>query len=365
MVAMIFRMLLTMGVMFFSASCIIVSSSEDQTQMWNTIDGARPLIIAHRGASGYLPEHTIEAYELAIEQGADIIEPDLVVTHDGVLVVRHDRYLSTTTNVADIAVFTDRKRLNPDPNGEQREDWWVEDFTLAELKTLRARQPREGRSKEYDDQFLIPTFAEVLAAATRGSKAHNRPVGVYPETKSPGYFGTIGLDFEVPLLAALENFEAGSVFIQSFEPDILKRLKSKTNVTLVQLVYERDQSGYPNIGFEDAFSYSDGIGFQKSILLTRGGYVSDYISHSQQPGQFIHAWTLRDDDPYEGAANDQANFADDRVSKCLNASAFNSVGERELCLFFALGVDGVFTDFPDTAVKVREMLEVEHQKMLK
>ncbi|MDZ7629217.1 MAG: glycerophosphodiester phosphodiesterase family protein [Parvularculaceae bacterium] len=235
---------------------------------WPTLDGKPPLIIAHRGSSGYLPEHTLEAYGLAIEQGADVIEPDLVFTKDGVLVARHDRYLSTTTNVADKPEFASRKRPNADPSGEPREDWWVEDFTLAELKTLRARQPFPGRTKEHDDKFLIPTFDEVLAFVTTKAKEASRPVGVYPETKHPAYFASIGRDFEAPFLKALAGFDAGPVFIQSFEPEILKRLKGKTTAKLVQLVFEETPGAGPNIPLEEIATYADGVGPAKALVST-------------------------------------------------------------------------------------------------
>ncbi|MCB2097690.1 MAG: glycerophosphodiester phosphodiesterase, partial [Parvularculaceae bacterium] len=206
---------------------------EKPKTVWSTLDGNPPLVIAHRGASGYRPEHTLEAYALAIDMGADVVEPDLVFSKDGILVARHDRYLSTTTDVTDHPEFADRKRANDDPNDEPREDWWVEDFTLADLKTLRARQPFPGRSKEFDGLYEIPTFEEMLTLVAQKAKETGRPVGVYPETKHPGFYASKGYDFEAPLLKSLDKFNAGPVFIQSFEPEILKRLKGKTGAKLV------------------------------------------------------------------------------------------------------------------------------------
>lgn len=304
------------------------ASPKEVAVRWGTLDGKAPLIIAHRGASGYLPEHTLEAYALAVDQGADVVEPDLVFTKDGVLVARHDRYLSTTTNVADKPEFATRRRPNndaADTEHRDRIDWWVEDFTLAELKTLRARQPFPGRSKEYDDRFEIPTFAEMLALIAAKAKAAGRPVGVYPETKHPAFFASIGHDFEAPLLAALEGFDAGPVFIQSFEPEILKRLKGKSKAKLVQLVFEETPGAGPNIPLTAIAAYADGVGAAKAIALSG----SPFITTAHDAGLFVHAWTFRADAaPPEGFG-------------------------AELTRAFELGVDGVFTDFPDSGGALR------------
>ena len=154
---------------FFVSSIVVVAISAcspgeqaDDTVVWDTISGNQPLIIAHRGASAHLPGHTLEAYELGIDQGADYIEPDLVLTKDDVLVCRHDRFLSVTTNVSDLPEFADRKTEK-----EGRDDWWADDFTLAEIKTLRSREDYAHRSKAHDDKYEIPTFQEVIALAKR------------------------------------------------------------------------------------------------------------------------------------------------------------------------------------------------------
>lgn len=300
--------------------------------MWATLDGKPPLVIAHRGASGYLPEHTLEAYALAVEQGADVVEPDLVFTKDGILVARHDRYLSTTTDVADRQEFAARKRANDDPNDAPRVDWWIEDFTLAEIKTLRARQPFPGRSKEFDGLYEIPSFDEMLALVEAKSKEAGRPVGVYPETKHPAFFASIGHDFEAPLLKALDGFDAGPVFIQSFEPEILRRLKGKTTAKLVLLV-DQAGSGAPTLALEEAATFADAIGPAKSLLLTQGGLFTDYIKRAHMLGLPVHPWTFRDDRPNQGMA-----------------------AKEEFTGFLTAGVDGVFADFPDTAVEVRDAL---------
>ncbi len=296
-----------------------------------TITGGPAIVIAHRGASGPLPEHTIAAYELAIEQKADFIEPDLVLTKDGVLIARHDRYLSTTTDIADHPEFADR-RTTKLQYGEPREDWWAEDFTLAEIKTLRARQPLPSRGTGDDGRFEIPTFEEVIAVAKAGG------VGVYPETKQPGALAALGFDMEAALLAALETAgwtgAAAPVYVQSFEPEILISLNEKIDVPLVQLVYaiEADGGYRSNLPLADIPAYADGVGAEKSLLVDDHGELTDFIARAHALGLFVHAWTFRDDvTPPDGAPID-----------------------AELRRVYAAGVDGVFADFPATAVEVRD-----------
>ncbi|WP_375204566.1 glycerophosphodiester phosphodiesterase family protein [Hyphococcus sp.] len=331
-----------------------------------TLDGKPPLVIAHRGASGYLPEHTLKAYGLAIEQGADVIEPDLVFTKDGVLVARHDRYLSTTTDVAGRPEFADRKKPNADPNDAPRDDWWVEDFTLAELKTLRAVQPFPGRSKDYDGLYEIPTFKEVLAFVSVRADEAGRSVGVYPETKHPAYFQSIGMDFEQPLLTALDGFEAGPVFIQSFEPDILKRLNGKTDAKLVQLIYEEMPGTGPNIPLAEIAKYADGIGAEKFLVNGMSGMEGFGLPHkAEQLGLFVHLWTFRNDVPNErfitlgregkiGTSKDCEEWIAEPLECIEGGRLFTEnelhAPETELGFYLATGAGGIFTDFPDTAV---------------
>ena len=359
------------------AACAPTQQTPQEALMWNTLSGEAPLIIAHRGASGYLPEHTLEAYALAIDQGADVIEPDLVFTKDGILVARHDRYLSTTTDVSDHPEFANRKHLDAFDHGDgarARIDWWVEDFTLAELKTLRARQPFPGRSKEFDDQYEIPTFDEILNLVTSDAKDSNRPVGIYPETKSPGYFESISHDFENPLLAALQRFEAGPVFIQSFEPDILKRLKGKTDAKLVQLISEETPGAGPNIPLKEIAEYADGVGPSKNLVLAKGGNITGFLGEAHKHALTVHPWTFRNDQrntnmvlrvkttirlgdsaiPFDEAEPEK------QEEPVLMGDLEPSPQEQakdELHIFFTHGVDGVFTDFPDTAVGVRETMQ--------
>lgn len=287
-----------------------------------TLSGAPPIIIAHRGASGELPEHTIEAYTLAIEQGADFIEPDLVMTSDGVLIARHDRYLSTTTNIEDLPQFADRKRTQATLNGT-RIDWWAEDFTLEEIKTLRARQPFRNRSDEYDDLYEIPSFQEIVDLAVEAG------VGLSPETKSPGYHAGVGLDMIAPLLAALDGVEV-PIFIQSFEPDILRELDEMTEHKLVQL--KSGEGRAIRAGFEppmeEVAEYADGIGPAKFLLWEKPGQPTDFVARAHALDLEVHVWTFRDDALPE-------HFA---------------TAEAELEAFVNIGIDGLFTDFPATAV---------------
>lgn len=371
------RLSATIGAAIALAAC---DAGLEKPFMWTTLDGKPPLVIAHRGASGYRPEHTLEAYALAVEMGADVIEPDLVFTKDGVLVARHDRYLSTTTNIADHPELAGRKRPNDDPDDTPREDWWVEDFTLAELKTLRARQPFPGRSKEFDGLYEIPTFEEMLALVARKAKEAGRPVGVYAETKHPAFYLAKGFDFEAPLLTALDQFNAGPVFIQSFEPEILKRLKGKPNAKLVQLVYEKEPGAGPNIALEEIANYADGVGAAKSLEFTKS---IDFRYKAAALGLFVHYWTFRiDTQNHELIASlshldkMKTNTSQNLLCNRLLVSAQETdlcVGNKfrpyrqelandpsfELKYYLGAGADGVFTDFPDTAVAVRAGMNAE------
>src|SRR5215218_895570 len=187
-----------------------------------------PIVIAHRGASGYRPEHTLASYELAIGLGADFIEPDLVSTKDGVLIARHENEISETTDVAARPEFAARKTVKR-IDGREVADWFSEDFTLAEIKTLRARERLPFRDLSFDGRFEVPTFAEVLALARRKSAETGRTIGVYPETKHPSYFRSLGIPLEEPLLAELRD--AGlPVYIQSFEVRNLQELRKVTDL---------------------------------------------------------------------------------------------------------------------------------------
>lgn len=296
---------------------------------WKTLSGEPPIVIAHRGASGVLPEHTIAAYQRAIDIGADYIEPDLVITKDGHLVARHDRYLSGSTDVSDRSEFADRKR--PDPN-HAGEDWFVEDFTLAEIKTLRARQPRPGRSQAYDGKYEIPTFEEVVQLAKIASKSSGRPIGLYPETKHPSVFAAVGLRHDESMLDTLSAFgyktASAPVFIQSFELENLERLNALTDIRLVFLTDK-----YPD--FSAIAKFVDGVGPYKELVIDSEASATGFVDAAHAAGLAVHPWTFRDDQSNE---------------------AFPDI-DAELKAYYALGVDGVFSDFPDTALRARDSLQ--------
>src|SRR6185436_17564939 len=229
----------------------------------------RPLIIGHRGASGHRPEHTLAGYRLAAEMGADYIEPDLVSTKDGVLIARHENEIGGTTDAA--ARFPDRKATKT-IDGQAVTGWFTEDFTLAEIKTLRAKERLAFRSHEYDGRFQVPTFDEVIELAQQLGRELGRPVGVYPETKHPTYFRAIGLPLEESLVASLAahgwNRRDAPVFIQSFETGNLHELRQKTPVRLVQL--GASAAMFDDAGLKAIASYADGIGVEKSLVVAIG-----------------------------------------------------------------------------------------------
>jgi glycerophosphoryl diester phosphodiesterase len=327
-----------------------------------------PLVIAHRGASGYRPEHTLAAYRLAIQMGADYIEPDLVSTKDGVLVARHENEISTTTDVAEHPEFADR-RTTKTIDGVEVTGWFTEDFTLAELKTLRAveRLPdvRPGNTR-YDGRYEVPTFDEVLELVREQSAKRGYPVGVYPETKHPSYFRSVGLRLEYRLLRDLRQAHLdrpwSEVFIQSFETWNLRRLDHLTDLPLVQLVdaagapYDFVASGDPRTyadlvtpkGLRWVARYADGLGTNKDLLVPRDadGFLlepTSVVDDAHRAGLVVHAWTFRDENQFLPA--DFRNGADPNAK----GDAF-----AEYEAFFDLGVDGVFSDFTDTAVAARE-----------
>ncbi|MGF1464381.1 MAG: glycerophosphodiester phosphodiesterase family protein [Maricaulaceae bacterium] len=318
------------------------ANAESRLAQYPTLGGKPPIVIAHRGASGLRPEHTLEAYALAITQGADAIEPDLVMTQDGVLIARHDRYLSTTTDVAERPEFADRRVTKTDPiTGQSRTDWWAEDFTLAEIKTLRAVQPFEGRSTAYDGQFSIPTFIEVLDLIAATKAQTGRTIIVYPELKAPTALAAQGVDPVPVFIETVRSRELdqadSAIFVQCFEPGALERLNAAIDSPLVQLVVPRawlDPSApiEPNIPLDQIATYAEGVGAAKDLIVTPSGQPTRFAGQAHGEGLVVHAWTLRDDRPPE----DQVDIT------------------TEIQRLFRLGVDGVFADFPATAVDARE-----------
>jgi glycerophosphoryl diester phosphodiesterase len=325
-----------------------------------------PLVIGHRGASGYRPEHTLASYELAIELGADYIEPDLVSTKDHVLVARHENDISGTTDVASHPEFADRKTTKT-VDGNQITGWFTEDFTLAELKTLRAKERLPDvrpANTAFDGLYQIPTFQQVIDLAKR----HH--VGIYPETKHPTYFRGIGLPLEEPLVATLRaNGYRGpnaKVFIQSFEVGNLKRLDRMTDVPLVQLIdevgkpYDFVVSGDPRTyadlikpaGLAEIAGYADGIGPSKNLIVPRDAqnrltHPTTLVRDAHEAGLVVHPWTFRREN----------NFLpeDFREGNPASPVYLQATGDfpAELRLFYKLGVDGVFSDNSDVAVAVR------------
>ncbi len=319
----------------------------------------QPLVIAHRGASGERPEHTLASYQIAIEQGADFIEPDLVMTKDRVLVARHENEISGTTDVADHPEFASRKTTKV-IDGESFSGWFTEDFTLAELKTLRARErlpDLRPQNRAYDGQFQVPTFSEILAlAATTKGRA-----GVYPEIKHGTYFDGLGLNMEAPLLAALKKAgytkATDPVFIQSFEVGNLQRLRNLTKLRLVQLI---DGSGHPAdrpdltssamvtpSGLADVARYADAVGVTKTLIVPRDGNgrslpPTSLVADAHKAGLKVHVWTFRAENA----------FLPTELRVGSGAAGHGDLA-AELRQFYALGIDGAFSDFPGVAVSVR------------
>ncbi len=320
---------------------------------------ARPIVIAHRGASGERPEHTLASYELAIEQGADFIEPDLVMTKDGQLVARHENDITDTTDVASRPEFRDRKTSKV-IDGTKHSGWFTEDFTLAELKTLRAKERlpllRRGNTK-FDGQFEVPTLREVIALAKSASAKTGRAIGIYPETKHPTYFASIGLPLEAALVAELKaagwDRADAPVFIQSFEVDNLKALKQLTRVPLIQLM---DAEGGPADGAQPSYAamstpeglkavaaYAAGIGPNKAMVVKADGAVTPLVADAHAAGLKVHPWTFR-------AEN---FFLPSGLRSGINPAGHGRLGE-EISRHLAAGVDGFFTDFPYQGVEARD-----------
>jgi glycerophosphoryl diester phosphodiesterase len=350
----------------------------------------RPLVIGHRGAHGYLPAHTLEGYALAIELGADFIEPDLVSTKDGHLIARHEPNIIATTDVANRPEFASRRRTAV-IDGAADEGFFASDFTLDEIKRLRAVQDFPERPQQFNGKFEIPTLEEVIELAKRKSEEKGRPIGIYPEVKHSTYHKSIGLPIEKRLVAILAgagwNHRHAPVIIQSFEQSNLKELRKLTPLRLIQLIDANDvnpdgsldftapfdrpfdwtASGDPRLlartfgflvtdeGLKEVRTYADGIGPWKRYIVssvTAGlpgpGEASrkllpptNLIERAHSVGLFVHTWTFR---------NEQRRLVSDYAGNPVN----------EYLQFYRLGIDGLFSDFADTAVAARVLFELEN-----
>ena len=325
-----------------------------------TLTGQAPVIIAHRGASGERPEHTLAAYQLAIEQGADFIEPDLVLTRDGILVARHENEIGGTTNVADRPEFADRQATKI-IDGQEYSGWFTEDFSLAELKTLRAKErlpELRGANMGYDGQFEVPTFEEILQLLNAHADKGGERIGVYPETKHPSYFKSLGLSHDEPLLGLLKQYgysgKADPVFIQSFEVGNLKALNGKTEIRLLQLVASEggppdhaDQSFASMLtadGLKEIATYADGVGPSKDLVIGRNllgqlGEATGLVEAAHKAGLLVHPWTFRRENYF--LPTDFKSGLDPREPGDLAG---------EVRAYVAAGVDGLFSDNPAQVV---------------
>ena len=355
--------------------------SDDDNPAFKTLSGNAPLVIGHRGASGSLPEHTLESYKAAIEQGADYIEPDLVLTRDGVMIARHEPMLDSTTDVA--IKFPESRKTTRNVDGVPTTAYFASDFTLAEIRTLRAVQARANRSQAYNGLFGIPTLDEVIALSKTEGTRLGRSVGIYPEIKHSSFHANelqFGANvFEDKLLttlhAAYGNVASAPVFIQSFEVSNLQYLNTKTNIRLVQLidaddvkddgslslvapfhkpydfVLKSDSRSFADLltssGLDFIKTYADAVGPWKPYLVKtvndnvertgdatltindrRVDGSTGVIELAHQKGLMVHTWTFRDDASGYG-------FKDPK---------------EEMQYYMRLGIDGVFTDFPATGV---------------
>ncbi|MBN1529296.1 MAG: glycerophosphodiester phosphodiesterase [Thermoleophilaceae bacterium] len=331
----------------------------------------KPLVIGHRGAAGYRPEHTLASYALAARMGADYIEPDLVSTKDGVLVARHEPEISGTTDVAGHPEFADRKTTR-EIDGAPVTGWFTDDFTLAELRTLRAKErlPAVRRHNTlYDGRYRIPTFQEVIDLRARLSRELNRRIGIYPETKHPTYFKERGLPLGPPLVRILKrnglDGPRDRVFVQSFEVGNLRALHRKIDVPLVQLFDEEALAPYDFVIAGDARTYADlatdeglrgiaryaaGVGPWKNYIVPRdaadgSGTPTDFVERAHRAGLLVHPYTFRNEN----------QFLPLELRKGADPNAYgDAFAEYEQ--FYALGVDGLFSDNPDTAVAARDGL---------
>ncbi|PAJ77087.1 glycerophosphodiester phosphodiesterase [Burkholderia ubonensis] len=349
---------------FVLAGCGGDEITRDPTQPLS----AKVQVVGHRGASALRPEHTLASYRKAIEDGADVIEPDLVSTRDGVLVARHENEISGTTNVSTLPQFASRKATKT-IDGVPLTGWFTEDFTLAELKTLRAREriPQfRPANTAYNDQYEIPTFDEIVALAKQMSAQVGRTIHLYPETKHPTYFQSIGLPLEDRLVDALQKdpytARTATIYIQSFEVANLKAIRnrigsSQPNWKLVQLMDDAAQRPYDFVkandkrtygdlstrdGMREVATYANGVGPYKASIIAVGAdgtlqQPTSYVRYAHEAGLVVHPYTFRPEN----------NFLPASLKDGGAASARNTAGSvREIQAYLRAGIDGFFTDDP-------------------
>jgi glycerophosphoryl diester phosphodiesterase len=383
---------LSLGILM-SATLVACMGGDDDPQPLPTLDGRQPLVVGHRGAGGYLPEHTLESYQKAIDQGADVIEPDVISTKDGVLISRHDPNLAYSTNVASLPQFADRKRVDWPVDGEKQTGWFAHDFTLAEIKQLGGISTDAERPQQYNGLYKVVTLQEVIDLAKAQSAKLGRTIAVYPETKNPTYHRDLGLPLEDKLIAMIDaagwNSKTAPVYVQSFEPGSLKYMRSKgLNTRMIQLIdaddynlktgglsyaapYDRPYDWFRTgdtrlfsamvtpAGLAEIKTYADGIGPWKPYIVPMKGTLNaagelvdvnndgkidlrdatsqpptTLIADAHKAGLFVHAYTFR---------NEQRRLAGD----------YKGDPKAEYLQFYRLGLDGLFSDFPDTAVAAR------------
>ncbi|OJA40612.1 glycerophosphodiester phosphodiesterase [Burkholderia ubonensis] len=352
------------AVTFVLAGCGGDEITRDPTQPLS----AKVKVVGHRGASALRPEHTLASYRKAIEDGADVIEPDLVSTRDGVLVARHENEISGTTNVSALPQFASRKTTKT-IDGVPLTGWFTEDFTLAELKTLRAREriaQFRPANTAYNDQYEIPTFDEIVALAKQMSAQVGRTIHLYPETKHPTYFQSIGLPLEDRLVDALQKdpytARTATIYIQSFEVANLKAIRnrigsSQPNWKLVQLMDDAAQRPYDFVkandkrtygdlstrdGMREVATYANGVGPYKASIIAVGAdgtlqQPTPYVRYAHEAGLVVHPYTFRPEN----------NFLPASLKDGGAASARNTAGSvREIQAYLRAGIDGFFTDDP-------------------
>ncbi|HZE38580.1 MAG TPA: glycerophosphodiester phosphodiesterase [Stackebrandtia sp.] len=317
------------------------------------------LITGHRGAAGYRPEHTIESYTVGADLGADYIEPDLVPTKDGQLVARHENDISQTTNVADHPEFADRKTTKV-IEGKSITGWFTEDFTLKELKTLRAKErlpELRPYNTQYDGKFTIPTFEEVIKAREDLSHDTGRTIGIYPEIKHPAYFNSIGINVEKLIADTLKRHSLADandpVLVQSFDPDSLRKIDGMVDNKLVYLIQDTAPT---KAQLRSIAGWAYAVSYEKNLIIPREsdgslGKPSSVVRDAHAAGLKVHAWTFRNENTFLPTDLRNGDYPADWGNY-----------QEEYRRFFATGLDGLFSDFPDAAVAAREACQKDAER---